>query len=139
MPATRCWEPSSPGWILRDGSPTSINAVGHRKRIKASFDRLQQKLGEQIDETMTRTRQQLLENFDEEVHEKLRVNLENSRTYLNRYERLLMQLTQYELDGHAEFLEGESAFRLHSCPFPETEGIRWDCMNCPGAPGKPTS
>lgn len=85
--------------------------------INASFDQLQQELGQQIDEAMTRTRQQLLENFDEEVHEKLRVNLENSRAYLNRYERMLMDLTRYELRGHAEFIDG-SVFRLQSCPFP---------------------
>jgi adenine-specific DNA-methyltransferase len=85
--------------------------------INASFDQLQRELGQQIDEAMTRTRQQLLENFDTEVHEKLRVNLENSRTYLNRYERMLMDLTRYELRDHAEFVDG-SAFRLKSCPFP---------------------
>jgi adenine-specific DNA-methyltransferase len=85
--------------------------------INASFDQLQQELGQQIDEAMTRTRQQLLENFDEEVHEKLRVNLENSRNYLNRYERMLMDLTRYELRDHAEFVDG-STFRLKSSPFP---------------------
>ena len=42
---------------------------------------------------------------------------ESSRQYLNRYERLLMQLTRYELRDHAEFLDG-SAFRLNSCPYP---------------------
>jgi adenine-specific DNA-methyltransferase len=65
---------------------------------------------------MTRTRQQLLENFDTEVHEKLRINLENSRTYLNRYEQMLLALTRYELRDHAEFV-GSAAFRLTSCPF----------------------
>ena len=70
------------------------------------------------------------------MHEKLRVNLENSRTYLNRYERLLMQLTQYELDGHAEFLDGESAFRLHSCPFSETEGIPLGLYELPRRSGE---
>jgi adenine-specific DNA-methyltransferase len=89
--------------------------------IQASFDQLQLELNAQINDAMTRTRQQLLENFDEEVREKLRVNLENSRIYLNRYERLLMQLTQYELNGHAEFLDG-SAFHLKSCPFPDSDG-----------------
>jgi len=90
--------------------------------IKASFDQLQLELSAQISDTMTRTRQQLLENFDEEVHEKLRVNLENSRAYLNYYERLLMQLTQYELGENAEFLDGQSAFRLKSNPFAECTG-----------------
>jgi hypothetical protein len=87
------------------------------EEIKASFDQLQMELGAQISETMSRTRQQLLENFDEEVHEKLRVSLANSRDYLNRYERMLMQLTRYELGEHAEFFDGESAFRLKSHPF----------------------
>src|SRR5713101_4622865 len=92
------------------------------REIQASFDLLQEELGSQIDEAMTRTRQQLLENFDQEVHEKLRVNLENIRTYLNRYEQLLMQLTRYELGAHAEFLDGESTFRLKSSPFPDAAG-----------------
>src|SRR5215813_2655297 len=90
--------------------------------IKVSFDQLRLELSAQISDAMARTRQQLLENFDEEVHEKLRVNLENCRTYLNRYERLLMQLTRYELGNNAEFLDGESAFRLKVCPFAEAIG-----------------
>jgi adenine-specific DNA-methyltransferase len=36
---------------------------------------------------------------------------------LNNFERLLMQLTRHELNGHAEFLS-DSSFRLKSCPFP---------------------
>jgi len=88
------------------------------EEINASFDQLQRELSQQIDAAMTRARQQLLENFDEEVLEKLRVNLESSRTYLDRYERMLMELTRYELGDSAEFLDGQSAFRLQSCPFP---------------------
>ena len=38
------------------------------------------------------------------MREKLKVRDEASKAYLNRYERLLMQLTRHELDGHAEFL-----------------------------------
>ena len=88
------------------------------EEIQASFDQLQQDLSAQVDATMTRTRQQLLENFDEEVQEKLRVSQDSSRAYLNQYERLLMQLTEYELGAHADFLAGGSGFRLNSRPFP---------------------
>ena len=88
------------------------------EEIQASFDQLQQDLSAQVDATMTRTRQQLLENFDEEVQEKLRVSQDSSREYLNQYERLLMQLTEYELGAHADFLVGGSGFRLNSRPFP---------------------
>lgn len=86
------------------------------EEINASFDQLQQELSEQISEGLTKTRKQLLENFDEEVHEKLKVNLRNSREYLNRYERLLIELTRHELDGHTDFVD-DSAFNLKTHPF----------------------
>jgi superfamily II DNA or RNA helicase len=84
--------------------------------INAAFDQLQQELSVQINEAMLRTRQQLLENFDDEVREKLREREVASRQSLNRFERLLMQLTRYELDGRADF-EGEQAFVLKVKPF----------------------
>lgn len=52
------------------------------------------------------------------MREKLRVRDEDSKAYLNRYERLLMQLTRHELNGHAEFL-GDATFRLKALPFPD--------------------
>ncbi|MDP1735797.1 MAG: DEAD/DEAH box helicase, partial [Sulfuritalea sp.] len=86
--------------------------------IATAFNQLQLELNLEINESMMRTRQQLLENFDDEVREKLKVRDEASRAYLNRYERLLMQLTRHELHGQAEFL-GDAAFRLTANPFPQ--------------------
>jgi adenine-specific DNA-methyltransferase len=88
-----------------------------KDEIDVSFDQLQQELSDQIDEAMTRTRRQLLENFDAEVQEKLRVSYDHTQEYLNLYERMLMDLTRYELNGHAVFQNGESSFVLHSSPF----------------------
>lgn len=97
-----------------------INDIYQRCRkheeIKAEFDKLQLELDFEINAAMTQTRQKLLENFDDEVREKLRVSNEKSRAYLNRYEQLLMQLTRHELHTHAEFVD-DSSFRLKSCPF----------------------
>jgi len=84
--------------------------------IRESFDLLQEELSVQINEAMTRTRQQLLENFDEVVHEKLRVNLRDSREYQTRYEQMLMDLTQYELGSHAVFKDS-AGFELVRRPF----------------------
>jgi len=84
--------------------------------IQTAFDQLQLELNFQINESMTRTRQQLLENFDDEVREKLKVRDQDSKAYLNRFERLLMQLTRHELGMHAEFV-GDSSFRLKSHPY----------------------
>jgi hypothetical protein len=86
------------------------------QEIKTSFELLQGELGTEIDEAMTKARQLLFEHFDDEVREKLRVSDERSRLYLNRYERVLMQLTCFELRDHADFLT-DSSFKLQTCPF----------------------
>jgi adenine-specific DNA-methyltransferase len=97
-----------------------INDIYQRCRktdeIKSAFDQLQLELSFEINEAMTRTRRKLLENFDDEVREKLRIQDEASRTVLNRFEQLLMRLTRHELHGCAEFLN-DSSFKLNSCPF----------------------
>ena len=86
--------------------------------IQTAFDALQSELSMEINEAMTRTRQRLLENFDDEVREKLKIRDERSKAYLSHFERLLMRLTRYELNGHAEFIT-EGGFRLLSQPFAE--------------------
>ena len=99
-----------------------IAAIYQRSRkpedIMIAFDQLQLELSLEINEAMTQTRRNLLEHFDDEVREKLKVRDEDSKAYLNRYERLLIQLTRHELDGHAEFLS-DASFRLKTQPFPE--------------------
>ncbi|HTU48393.1 MAG TPA: SNF2-related protein [Bryobacteraceae bacterium] len=86
------------------------------QEIQAAFDQLQLELSFEINEAMTSTRRKLLENFDDEVREKLRVRDEASKAYLNRFERLLMQLTRLELTDCAEFIN-HSSFRLKRSPF----------------------
>ena len=102
-----------------------INDIYQRCRkheeIKVAFDQLQLELSLEINEAMTQTRRKLLENFDDEVREKLKVRDDASKAYLNRFERLLIQLTRHELNGHAEFID-DSSFRLKSCPFPSGDG-----------------
>jgi len=83
--------------------------------IKAAFDQLQLELSLEINEAMTSTRKKLLEHFDDEVREKLKIRDEDSKAYLNRFEHLLMQLTRHELRDHAEF-QGDATFRLKSYP-----------------------
>jgi ERCC4-related helicase len=86
-----------------------------REEIAAAFDQLQLELGFEIDEAMTQTRRKLLEHFDDEVREKLRVRDEASRDVLGRFEQLLMRLTRHQLRGCADFRD-DSSFRLHRRP-----------------------
>jgi ERCC4-related helicase len=83
--------------------------------IKAAFDQLQQDLSLEINEAMTSARRKLLENFDDEVREKLKLRNEDTNVYLGHFERQLMRLAKYELDGDAEFLDS-SSFRLNEVP-----------------------
>ena len=61
----------------------------------------------------------LLENFDEEVHEKLKVNLAQSSDYLNKFENWLWQLTKYYLQPYATFNDTDNSFYLKKNPFSE--------------------
>jgi adenine-specific DNA-methyltransferase len=85
--------------------------------IKVAFDQLQLELSLEINESMTQTRRKLLDNFDDEVREKLKVRADASVASLNRVERTLMRLTAHELKGYAEFVS-EDSFRLKASPFP---------------------
>jgi superfamily II DNA or RNA helicase len=85
------------------------------EEIKTAFDALQLELDFEINEAMTATRRKLLENFDDEVRDKLKIRDDASKSFLNRFERQLIQLTRHELSGHAEFSE-DSSFHLLSIP-----------------------
>ena len=82
--------------------------------IEAEFLRLQQEMETQITSTLTDTRKKLLENFDADVHDRLRVNLSASREYLNKYETMLWRLTRHELSDKADFDDQNLRFRLRS-------------------------
>lgn len=82
--------------------------------IKASFTQLQLDLSGEINEAMVKTRQILLENFDEEVQDKLRVRAEDSRSARSRFERMLMDLSRAELGDCASF--DDDGFHLRRAP-----------------------
>jgi ERCC4-related helicase len=71
--------------------------------IKRAFDQLQAELDEQIKARMAVTRQTLLEHFDQDVAERLRINKDKTLESLSDRERALLALTRAELDGHASF------------------------------------
>ncbi len=87
-----------------------------KEEIKRSFDDLQLEFQFQINEDMKRTRQQLIEHFDDEVREKLMINGTRTEASLNRYQQMLMRLSSFELAPYATF-EDERRFTLHSKPF----------------------
>lgn len=90
------------------------------EEIDAAFQRLQDELDEKIRGKLAETRQKLLEHFDEDVHARLRVNLEGARQQLDRVGMMFWRLTQFVLDRNATFDETNLVFDLHT---PPQEGI----------------
>jgi ERCC4-related helicase len=91
------------------------------EEIDEHFNRLKHDMEAQIDERMQETRTKLLENFDEEVQEKLRIQLRESTEVLDRYEQWLWLITNHYLQGSAAFSEADKSFVLGSNPFPKEE------------------
>ena len=85
--------------------------------INASFDALQQEMQDAIDNRMRDTRQTLLENFDEEVHQRLRTSKDKSEAFLDARERMLWDVTKYYLKDDAEFADIGFSFSLKRNPF----------------------
>lgn len=84
--------------------------------IDAAFDALQSDLQEQIGAQMATTRAQLLENFDEDVHRRLRLHLNEAQTQLDRLHAALWRLTRHELGAVAQFDDSALAFDLAAPP-----------------------
>jgi len=89
------------------------------EQIGAAFDALQGELEEQIAARLAATRAQLLENFDEDVHRRLRMSLDATTGHLDRLSRALWELTQHELREEAVFEGAGQTFELRK-PFGDT-------------------
>ena len=85
-------------------------------QIKMQFDQLQLELETQIDAAMQQTRKQLLEHFDADVHDRLRITLEQSRHYLGKLEQNLWQVTRSLLADYATFNDEQHSFELRQRP-----------------------
>ena len=89
------------------------------QEIIEQFDLLQKELDEQINSKMLSTRETLLANFDDEVLDKLKIRLSESREYINKYEQWLWAVTKFELNGAATFNDKNLSFKLKKQPYPE--------------------
>src|SRR5262249_44439747 len=89
------------------------------EEIEAEFERLRVEMEANITVTMEDTRRKLLENFDAEVHDRLKVNMSQNKEYIDRYTRMLWLVTKHELNKHAKFDDDYLTFMLKTVP----EGI----------------
>ncbi|RCS47654.1 ATP-dependent helicase [Bremerella cremea] len=84
--------------------------------IDAAFKQLQEEMDETIQSKMDETRQMLMEHFDEDVHARLKMRLDDARANLDRIGRQFWTLTKVVLDGHASFCDDTLTFELREAP-----------------------
>ncbi|MDR4507881.1 MAG: DEAD/DEAH box helicase [Candidatus Brocadiaceae bacterium] len=80
--------------------------------IQKAFAELQQRMGAQIQSKVRESKQILLEHFDEDVHDRLKVHLEQTQTVLDKMQRRFWAITQHVLQNKAEFNSKELSFYL---------------------------
>jgi superfamily II DNA or RNA helicase len=85
------------------------------EQIQFEFDQLQRELEDDIALGQRDARDKLLDNFDQEVIEKVRVQ---SGQVLDQFNDRLWRLTRHLLRDHAVFDDGALQFVLHDNPFP---------------------
>ena len=86
------------------------------EEINTGFDKLQSELEVEIGTALKDARSKLLENFDDDVHRKLRLRDSETKTQLSRYGLWLWNLTRIELGNAAAFDNRTHGFSLKSVP-----------------------
>jgi superfamily II DNA/RNA helicase len=84
--------------------------------IKDAFDSLTREMEVEINEVKQTAKQQLLDNFDHDVAAKFRNTLKESENCLNQYQRRLLELTFFALEGKAQKVD-DYTFQLTENPF----------------------
>ena len=84
------------------------------EQIKFEFDQLQKELETDINAGQQDAREKLLDNFDQEVVEKVRIQ---SHNILDRFNSQLWLMTRHVLANHARFEDKNYSFVLHDNPF----------------------
>lgn len=99
------------------------------EQIETAFKALQAEMDERIKMRMNDTRKMLLENFDEDVHERLRIQLNHAKAQLDRFSRRFWSLTQFMLHERARFDDGTLTFDLARPPIQEVAAGRYHLIS----------
>jgi len=97
--------------------------------IEQAFRKLQEELDEQIRTRMDDTRKILFEHFDEDVHHRLRMQLEDAKARLDRFGQRFWTLTHFMLDGDASFDDESLTFDLQKPPRDEIRPGRYHLIS----------
>lgn len=89
------------------------------EQIDAAFKRLEEEYAKEISQEMATAKAKVFDNLDPHVQDRLKAYDAQSGDVLNRFERLLLAVTKYQLRDHAEFYGDGRQFMLHQAPIEE--------------------
>lgn len=83
-------------------------------QIDADFDHIQKMFSEKIDTQKNTARQHLIDNFDSDVQEKLKIARGENKYYMDRHTEWLWKVSRYVLADYADF--HDEGFTLRTLP-----------------------
>jgi len=86
------------------------------QEIETAFAALQAEMEQSIASRMDDTRKALMEHFDEDVHTRLKVRLDQTQHSLDRFSKLFWSVTKSVLAENARFNDTDMTFDLHAAP-----------------------
>jgi hypothetical protein len=97
--------------------------------IETAFRTLQEEMEEQIRTRMDDTRRTLFESFDEDVHQRLRLQLADAKAQLDRVGLRFWSLTRFILAERARFDDAALAFDLERPPHDDIAAGRYHLIS----------
>ena len=99
------------------------------EEIDTAFRKLQEEMDEGIRTRMDDTRQKLFEHFDEDVHQRLRLQLADAKAQLDRVGQRFWSLSRFMLRDRARFDDDALAFDLTRPPQDDIEAGRYHLIS----------
>lgn len=99
------------------------------EEIDTAFRILQAEMDEQIRTRLADTRRTLFEHFDEDVHQRLRLQLDDAKAQLDRFGQRFWALTRYVLNDRARFDNDRLVFDLDRSPRDEIATGRYHLIS----------
>lgn len=101
--------------------------------IEVAFTNLQKELEEHINQKIKATQQILIENFDEDIHDLLKIKLDQAEERLDKVGRWFWRLTKHILENQAAFEDEKYAFSLRQPVIPSAPAGKYQLVKRQGA------
>ncbi|NVI81372.1 ATP-dependent helicase [Janthinobacterium sp. BJB312] len=105
-----------------------VESCREPEQIEAAFNALQAELEQDINVRIRDTQTQLLERFDEDVHDRLKLRLNEAESRLDKVGRWFWGASRYILASHAQFDDAHYAFSLLRPPIASVAAGRYQLL-----------